>query len=75
MLNPVLHVELAFEFFNELPPVFALEPAKKSALPFSSFVPWESGVFVYDGPLDREIKQISELVPEVLQAIQTDGRL
>ena len=28
MLNPVLHVELALEFFNELPSVFALEPAK-----------------------------------------------
>jgi hypothetical protein len=75
MLDPVVHVELAYEFFNELPSVFALEPAKKSALPFSSFVPWESGVFVYDGPIDGTIKQISEFVPEVFQTFQTDDRL
>ena len=65
MLNPVLHVELVFEFLNELLPVFALEPAKKSALPFSSFVPRGIGGFVYDGPLDGTVKQISEFIPEV----------
>jgi hypothetical protein len=75
MLSPVLHVELVFESFNELLPVFALEPAKKSALPFSSFAQRESGVFVYDGPFDGTIEQISEFVPEVFQTFQTDDRL
>jgi hypothetical protein len=75
MLDPVVHVELAYEFFNELPSVFALEPAKKSALPFSAFVPGESGVFVYDGPLDRMVKQISQFVPEVFETFQADDPL
>ena len=70
MLNPVFQVELAFEFVNKLLSVFALEPAKKGALPLSAFKPRHSGFLIYDGPVDRTIQQVFEFIPEKFEALQ-----
>ena len=75
MFNPVFQVELAFEFFNKLLSVFALEPAEKSSLPLSAFKHRHSGFLIYDGPVDRTIQQISEFISEKLEALQAYGLL